>query len=76
MAFRHHERSPHRLHKFVFSDVQKEDYEFQGPFAYLKLHLSDFVQVAFFDAQDAENDFAWPLDTFKHHYIDFTKVVF
>jgi hypothetical protein len=42
------------------------------PFASLKHHLSEFVQVAFFDAQDAENDFAWPFDTLKHRFIDFT----
>jgi hypothetical protein len=28
---------------------------FSGPFAYLKHHLSVFVQVAFFDVQDAKN---------------------
>jgi hypothetical protein len=48
--------------------------EFTGPFAYLKHHLSDFVQVAFFDARNAENNFTWPLDTFEHRFIDITKV--
>jgi hypothetical protein len=69
----------HRLIEFtkvVFSDVEKENYEFQGQFASLNLHLSDFIQVPFFDAQGVENDFAWPFDIFKHHYIDFTKVFF
>jgi hypothetical protein len=53
----------HRLIDFnsLFDDVQKADYEFSGPFAYLKHHLSNFVQVAFFNAQDAENEVAWPL---------------
>jgi hypothetical protein len=34
----------------VFSDVQKADYAFSGPFAFLKQNLSNFVQVAFFDS--------------------------
>jgi hypothetical protein len=46
------------------------------PIAYLKHHLSDFVQVAFFDSQDAENEYALPFDTFKHRFIEFTKDVF
>jgi hypothetical protein len=33
------------------------DYDFSGPFAYLKHKFIPFVQVAFFDAQDAENGF-------------------
>jgi hypothetical protein len=37
----------------IFWDVQKAVYEFQGPFAYLKHHSSDFFQVDFFDAQDS-----------------------
>jgi hypothetical protein len=52
------------------------DYEFSGPFAYLKHHLGVFLQVAFFDAQDAENEFAWTFVTFKHRFIDFTAVAF
>jgi hypothetical protein len=44
--------------KVGFLDVQKQDYEFLGPFAYLKHHLSDMFQVAFFDDHDAGNDFA------------------
>jgi hypothetical protein len=45
-------------------------------FAYLKLHLSNFVQDDFFDAQDTENDLAWPFENFKHSFIDFTKGVY
>jgi hypothetical protein len=45
-------------------------------FAYLKFHLSEFVQGTFIDAQDAENEFAWPFDPLKHRFIDFTIVVF
>jgi hypothetical protein len=52
------------------------DYEFLGPFAKLKRHLSDFVQDAFLEAQDAESVLAWRLDTLKHCFTDFTKVVF
>jgi hypothetical protein len=59
-----------------FQDVQKTDYDFSGPFAYLKRHLSYFVKIAFFDARVAENDFAWHFDSLKHRFIDFTKVVF
>jgi hypothetical protein len=55
--------------------VQEADYEFLGPFAYLKHHLSDCVQVSHFDAQDAENGLAWPFDTLKHCFIDFAKDV-
>jgi hypothetical protein len=60
----------------VFLRLQKEDYEFQVPFAYLKHHLSDFVQVSFFDAKDAENEFAWLFDAMKYRFIEFTKVLF
>jgi hypothetical protein len=59
--------------KVVFSDFQEADYEFFGPFAYLKHHLRDFV---LFDVQAAENVFALLMDTFKHCFINFTKVVF
>jgi hypothetical protein len=58
-----------------FQDVQKTDYEFSWPFAYLKHHLSDFVKIAFFDIRDAENGFAWHFNTMKHGF-HFTKVVF
>jgi hypothetical protein len=58
MAFKHLETSLHDFTKVVFKDVQKVDLEFIGPFAYLKHHLSDFVQVALFDAQEEENEFA------------------
>jgi hypothetical protein len=33
--------------KVVFEDVRKADYESQAPFAYLKHHFRDFVQIAF-----------------------------
>jgi hypothetical protein len=33
------------------------DFELSGPFAFLKYHLSEFIQVALFDAQVAENGF-------------------
>jgi hypothetical protein len=51
------------------------DYEFSGPFFYLKHHLSNFLQLALFDAKEAENVFSWPFDTVKYRYIDFSKVV-
>jgi hypothetical protein len=44
--------------KSFFKDLQKADFEFQVTFAYLKFHLSEFVQGTFIDAQDAENEFA------------------
>jgi hypothetical protein len=49
------------FHQSRFFRRQEADYEFSGPFAYLKLHLSEFVKVALFDAQKAENDIALPL---------------
>jgi hypothetical protein len=76
MAFRHLETSLQRIHKGVFQDVQKADYEFSGPFAYLKHHLNNFVQVAFFLAQVAENELAWPFDTLKQHFIEFLSFFF
>jgi hypothetical protein len=60
----------------TFLGVQKADYRVSGPFAYLKHHLSDSVQVAFFDAQDPENEFLCHFDPLKHRFIDFTQVVF
>jgi hypothetical protein len=33
---------------------RSEDIMFSGPFAYLKHHLSESIQDAFFDAQDAK----------------------
>jgi hypothetical protein len=62
--------------KFLFQNAQKAFYELQGPFAYLKHHLSNFVQVALVDDQDAETDIPSPFVNFKHRIIDFTKVVF
>jgi hypothetical protein len=62
--------------KSHFMMFRRKIISFQGHLAYLKHHLSDFFQVAFFNAQDAENEFVWPLDTLKHRFIDFTKVVF
>jgi hypothetical protein len=57
-------------------DIQKADYEFSGPFAYIKHQINDFVQVDFFDALDAENEIEGPFDTLKYRFIDFTKFVF
>jgi hypothetical protein len=74
MAFRH-VISHHRLYHGRFLNVQKADYEFSGPFAYLKHHIRNFVKVAFLDAQGAENDFARPFVTLKHRFVNFTKVV-
>jgi hypothetical protein len=51
--------------KIAFQDVHKAVYEFLGPFAYLKLNKSDFIQVALFDTQGAENEYVWPLDILK-----------
>jgi hypothetical protein len=42
MVFRRLETSLRQLEKSRFCDVQKADYEFWGPFAYTKLHLSKF----------------------------------
>jgi hypothetical protein len=63
MAFRHLETSLQRLHQPFFQDIQNTDYLFSGSFAYLKHHLCDFVNTAFFDAWDTGNDFAWHFDT-------------
>jgi hypothetical protein len=46
------------FNKVVLYCVLKVGYEFSGPIAYLKLHISDLVQVAVLDAQDAENELA------------------
>jgi hypothetical protein len=46
-------------------DVREADYEFSGPFTYLKHQLSDFAKVAFFDAQEAQNKFAWLFGTLQ-----------
>jgi hypothetical protein len=61
--------------KVLFQKAQKAFYELQGPFAYLKHHLSNFVQVALLDDQYAETDIPLPFDNLKHRIIDFTKVV-
>jgi hypothetical protein len=76
LAFRNLETSIARIQQRRFYDGQRANYEFSGPFAYFKHHLSDCDQVAFSDAQDEEKKFAWPFDTLKHGFIDFTKVVF
>jgi hypothetical protein len=76
MAFQHLEPSLHRLQQSFFYDVRKADYDFSGPFAYLKHHICDFVKIAFFNAQNEENAFEWPFDIMKHRFIDFTEVVF
>jgi hypothetical protein len=44
--------------KVAFYNVQKATYESSGPFAYVKHHFRDFVQVPFLNANDAENEFA------------------
>jgi hypothetical protein len=56
--------------------VQKADYEFSGPFAYLKRNFRDLVNVAFLDAHDVENDFEWPFDTMTHCIMEFPKIAF
>jgi hypothetical protein len=69
----------HRFNDFVkvvIYDVQKADYVFTGPLAFVKYHLSNFVQDAFFNKHNAENDFALPFDIMKHRFIDITNVVF
>jgi hypothetical protein len=65
-----------RLTPVLFLNAHKAVYELQEPFAYLKHHLSNFVQVALFDDQDAETDIALSFDNLKHRIIDFSKVVF
>jgi hypothetical protein len=72
MAFRNHETSLHRLHLSAILRRSEGILLFSGPFAYLKHHLSDFIQVALFDAQDTKNDFVLPFVTLKHRFIDFT----
>jgi hypothetical protein len=47
-------------------------FTFSGPFASLKLHLTNLFQAAFFDAQDGENEFALDFNTLKHLFVDFT----
>jgi hypothetical protein len=47
MASRQLETSLHRLHQRRFLGVQNVDYEILWSFAYLKHHLSDFIQVDF-----------------------------
>jgi hypothetical protein len=68
-------------HRFIdFTKVvltrPEADYEFTGPFTYLKLYFNEFAKIAFFDVQDAEYDVAWSFDILKHRFIDFTQVVF
>jgi hypothetical protein len=43
--------------KVVFEEVQKANYDFPGPIAYVKHNLRDFIQVSSFNAQVAENEF-------------------
>jgi hypothetical protein len=50
------------------------DYEVLGPFAYLKHHFRDFVEIAFFNAQNVENAFEWFFDIMKHRFIEISKV--
>jgi hypothetical protein len=39
--------------------MQKADFEFSEPFAYLKHHLSDFMKVSFYVSRVAENIIAF-----------------
>jgi hypothetical protein len=80
MDFRHFETWFHRLHQSRFLRRPEEDYEFSRTFAYLKHHLIDFIQIAFFDVQKAQNEFAWTLTpsqiasstSHKSHFKTFT----
>jgi hypothetical protein len=45
--------------KVISYDVQKADYEFPGPFTYLKYHLNAFIQDASFVIHVAVNEFVW-----------------
>jgi hypothetical protein len=49
--------------KVVFKTSRRQIMTISRPFEFLKHHLCDFVQVAFFDPQDAELDFTWPFNT-------------
>jgi uncharacterized C2H2 Zn-finger protein len=48
MAFRHQENRFIHINKVAFWDLQKTNYENAWPFAHLKRHLSDIIQMAFF----------------------------
>jgi hypothetical protein len=52
----------------VFSELKKANYELSVAIAYVKNHLSDFVQVAFLEDQEAQNEFAWQTENFKHRF--------
>jgi hypothetical protein len=52
------------------------DDEFSRPFAYLKRHFRDFIQIGFLNARNAENSIEWPFDIMKHWVIYNTKVAF
>jgi hypothetical protein len=67
--------SLHPLHNRRLLGRPEDNYEVSWPFAYLKHHLSDFIQIAFLDAQNVENELEWHFDTLKHRFIEFTKVV-
>jgi hypothetical protein len=54
--------------KVVFLDVQKAVYEFSGSFAYLKHHLREIVQIAFWMA--AMQKMISHCDTKKQRFID------
>jgi hypothetical protein len=74
MVFRHFETLLHRLHQSCFSWYPEG--RFSGPFAYLKHHYRDYVQIAFLNACYVENVFEWPFDIMKHPFNDITKVAF
>jgi hypothetical protein len=63
MAFRHLESSLHSLHESLLLRHPEGNYEFSGPFDYLKHHFCDFVQIAFLDSQKVENEIAWTFGT-------------
>jgi hypothetical protein len=69
MVFRRLVTSQRQLEKSRFCDVQKADYELWGPFAYIKLQLSNFVKVVLFDDRKCRiwvrKDFR-RLETFLH----------
>jgi hypothetical protein len=62
--------------KVVFQNVLKTNYEFSGPFAYLKQTFRDLVQLAFFNTQNVENMFQWPFDIIDRRLIVMKKVAF
>jgi hypothetical protein len=64
------------FHQSRFLRHNKADYEFSGPFAYLKHQFRQLVQIAFLNAQNAENALEWPFDIMKHLIIYIRKEKF